>query len=146
MLVLNTILVALDEPKLPDSVVEALYQLSLGKEVTLVLSHVMPSDEDAPDRDVTMPGHAPADITYQQIEENLQDVQPPLSVVKTMIEIVSGDPTEEIIRLANIHQADLIILGSRGLTGLKRILQGSVSSQVLEAAPCSVMVIKPRVN
>ncbi|MGA9377200.1 MAG: universal stress protein, partial [Phormidium sp.] len=49
-----------------------------------------------------------------------------------------------IIRLANIHHADLIIIGSRGLTGLKRILERSVSSQVVEDAPCSVLLVKPR--
>ncbi len=59
------------------------------------------------------------------------------------IEIVTGDPAQEIIRLTNIYHADLIIIGSRGLTGVKRILQGSVSSQVVEDAPCSVLVVKP---
>jgi nucleotide-binding universal stress UspA family protein len=53
-----------------------------------------------------------------------------------------GEPTEEIIRLANIYRADLIVLGSRGLTGVNRILKGSVSSQVVSDAPCTVMVVK----
>jgi nucleotide-binding universal stress UspA family protein len=56
--------------------------------------------------------------------------------------MVTGDPSEEIIRLANIYQADLIVIGSRGLTGMNRILQGSVSSQVVENAHCSVLVVK----
>jgi nucleotide-binding universal stress UspA family protein len=34
------------------------------------------------------------------------------------------------------------VIGSRGLTGLQRILEGSVSSQVVADAPCSVLVIK----
>ncbi|CCH66944.1 hypothetical protein RINTHH_7890 [Richelia intracellularis HH01] len=45
---------------------------------------------------------------------------------------------------ANIHQADLIVIGSRGLTDMKRIIQGSVSSQVVEDAHCSVLVVKPK--
>jgi nucleotide-binding universal stress UspA family protein len=58
------------------------------------------------------------------------------------LEIVAGDPAEEIIRLANIYSVELIVIGSRGLTGLDRIVRGSVSSQVVEDAPCSILVVK----
>lgn len=82
-------------------------------------------------------------LPYLHIEKQLQSYQVKLPG-ESELEIVSGDPSEEIIRLANIYQADLIVIGSRGLTGVKRILQGSVSSQVVEDAPCSVLVVKPR--
>ncbi|HEY9738651.1 MAG TPA: universal stress protein [Trichocoleus sp.] len=142
----KTILVALDEPKLASDVIEALNQLQWQPDATLVLSHVMLPSEDIPNRDATLPGHAPADTTHQQLEEQLRHYQPALPPAKAVVEVVLGDPAEEIVRLANIHTADLIILGNRGLTGLNRILQGSVSSQVLEDAPCSVMVIKAKVS
>jgi nucleotide-binding universal stress UspA family protein len=48
----------------------------------------------------------------------------------------------EIIRLAHIYNVDLIILGTRGLTGVDRILARSISSEVVEQAPCTVMVVK----
>ncbi|MFO5527272.1 MAG: universal stress protein, partial [Cuspidothrix sp.] len=51
-----------------------------------------------------------------------------------------------IICLANIYKAELILIGSRGLTGMKRIVQGSVSSQVMEEANCSVLVVKPKIG
>ena len=50
---------------------------------------------------------------------------------------------EEILRLANIYQADLIILGTRGLKGVERIFHDSVSSQVVAEASCSVLVVYP---
>ena len=53
-----------------------------------------------------------------------------------------GQPAEVIIDVANQEQADLIVVGSRGLTGIKRYLLGSVSSKVSEHAPCSVMVVR----
>jgi nucleotide-binding universal stress UspA family protein len=81
-------------------------------------------------------------LPYLHIEKQLQSYQANLPG-ESIIEIVTGDPAEEIIRLANIYQVDLIAIGSRGLTGVKRIIQGSVSSQVVENAPCSVMVVKP---
>lgn len=142
----KTILVALDEAKLADDLLAVLNQFQWEPKAALVLCHVMSQSEDLPNRDVTLPGHAPVDVTYQQIEEALQTHTAKLPDAQVLIEVVLGDPAEELVRLVNIHGADLIILGNRGLTGLNRILQGSVSSQVLEEAPCSVMVIKPQAN
>lgn len=81
--------------------------------------------------------------SYLQVEKQLQSYQNRLAV-PSEIELVTGDPAEEIIRLANIHKANLIVIGSRGLTGLNRIVQGSVSSQVVEESPCSVLVVKAK--
>jgi nucleotide-binding universal stress UspA family protein len=53
-----------------------------------------------------------------------------------------GDPAEVIIQVANEQQADLIIVGNSGLTGIKRFLLGSVSSKVSHHAPCSVMIVR----
>jgi nucleotide-binding universal stress UspA family protein len=53
-----------------------------------------------------------------------------------------GEPAEVIIDIANQEQADLIVVGSRGLTGIKRYLLGSVSSKVSEHAPCNVMIVR----
>lgn len=53
-----------------------------------------------------------------------------------------GHPAEVITRVANEGSYDMIILGSRGLGGLKKLLLGSVSSAVLHEAKCSVLVVK----
>jgi nucleotide-binding universal stress UspA family protein len=55
-----------------------------------------------------------------------------------------GQPAEVIIDVANQEHADLIVVGSRGLTGIKRYLLGSVSSKVSEHAPCNVMIVRAR--
>jgi nucleotide-binding universal stress UspA family protein len=57
-----------------------------------------------------------------------------------------GDPADVIIQVANEQQADLIILGSSGLTGIKRFLLGSVSEKVSRHAPCSVMIVRSAEN
>jgi len=139
--VLKTILVALDGSEIQERVIQSLEELQLQPTTKIVLAHVVPAidlhQEVASDRPKPVEG-----LSYLQIEKQLQSYQTKLTGEST-IEIVTGDPAEEIIRLANIYQVDLIAIGSRGLTGVKRIIQGSVSSQVVENAPCSVMVVKP---
>lgn len=53
-----------------------------------------------------------------------------------------GDPADVIIRLAEELGAELIIVGSRGLSGLERFLLGSVSSKLAQHAPTSIMVVR----
>jgi nucleotide-binding universal stress UspA family protein len=56
------------------------------------------------------------------------------------IDIRSGDPAQEIVRAASDWKADLIVMGSRGRTGLARLLLGSVARKVVGHAPCSVLI------
>lgn len=56
------------------------------------------------------------------------------------------DPTysvvEAIVEAANAHKVDLIVVGSRGLSGFRKLLIGSVSSGVVNHAHCSVIVVR----
>lgn len=138
---LKTILVAVDSSEHTLAVIQFLKELQLQPATKIILAHVMPSPE--PDMDIAVDRpHTSEELLYQQVEKQLQSYQSDLPGDSTL-EIVTGDPAAEIIRLAHIHQADLIVIGSRGLTGLQRILEGSVSSQVVAEAPCSVLVVKP---
>jgi len=56
------------------------------------------------------------------------------------IDVRHGDPAHEIIRAATDWEADLIVMGTRGRTGLERLLLGSVARKVLQHAPCSVLI------
>ena len=58
--------------------------------------------------------------------------------------VVDGDPRERIVRTADEWAADLIVVGARGLTGLKEFVLGGVSSAVVRWAPCPVLVVKGR--
>ncbi|MGH7999033.1 MAG: universal stress protein [Brasilonema sp.] len=139
---LKTILVALDDSELADRVIQTLQELVLSKDSKVILCHVFAPSESEMELPADRPHPESSTFSYFHIEKQLQSYQT-LLPVESNIELVTGDPAEEIIRLANIYKADLIIIGSRGLTGLKRIVQGSVSSQVVEEANCSVLVVKP---
>lgn len=63
-------------------------------------------------------------------------------------EVRQGDPAHEIVASARNHGAGLVVVGTRGQTGLRRLILGSVARNVLLHAPCSVLVVRggPRVS
>jgi nucleotide-binding universal stress UspA family protein len=54
----------------------------------------------------------------------------------------TGRPAEEIVAAARAFDADLVVVGARGLGGMKRLLLGSVSEHVLRDARCPVLIVK----
>jgi nucleotide-binding universal stress UspA family protein len=58
--------------------------------------------------------------------------------------IPMGRPEEGIVKAAEFKQASLIIVGSHGRTGLKRLLMGSVAERVIGLASCPVLVVKKK--
>jgi nucleotide-binding universal stress UspA family protein len=57
-------------------------------------------------------------------------------------ELIFGEPAEVICQRARELEADLIVVGSRGLGRLDRLLTGSVSAAVVQQAPCPVLVAR----
>lgn len=55
-----------------------------------------------------------------------------------------GHPSDEIVRTAIETEADLVVVGSKGLTGSRLFLLGSVSQKVAKYSPCSVLMTKPK--
>jgi len=53
-----------------------------------------------------------------------------------------GIPADEIVKIAEENNADLIVMGTRGLTGTRHILLGSTADQVIRWAQCPVLVVK----
>lgn len=62
--------------------------------------------------------------------------------IKTEFTLNFGDPGRMICELAKTWEADLIILGRRGHSGLTELFLGSVSNYVLHHAPCSALTIQ----
>jgi nucleotide-binding universal stress UspA family protein len=57
---------------------------------------------------------------------------------------VEGRPFEEICRLAREQEIDLIMVATRGNTGLKHLLLGSTAERIVRYSPCPVLVVHPR--
>jgi len=63
--------------------------------------------------------------------------------IKARTILKEGHPADTIVRLAREEGFDMIVIGSRGLGGLKKLFLGSVSNAVIqEAVNCSVLVVK----
>ncbi len=62
--------------------------------------------------------------------------------VEASVSVRSGNPAGEIVRFARSAGSDLILMASHGLGGLLRMMLGSVTSRVVHAAPCSVLVTR----
>lgn len=72
----------------------------------------------------------------------LADVKPTDPSVPFEHRLVIGDPAAEIVAVAEEVKADLIVLGTHGRTGLKRLLMGSVAEAVVRKATCPVITFK----
>jgi nucleotide-binding universal stress UspA family protein len=61
---------------------------------------------------------------------------------RTSIHVAVGVPFVEIVRFSREAEADLIVMGSHGRTGLEHLLIGSVAERVVRKAACSVLVAR----
>ena len=59
--------------------------------------------------------------------------------------VTDGDVVSEIVRLVTALPADLVIMGTHGISGVKQLLLGSVTERVLREAPCPVLTVPPRI-
>ena|SRR5579871_1148790 len=79
---------------------------------------------------------------HKQLEALAWEVQQ--QGVKVHPTLKEGVPFREIPKAAKEMEADLIVLGTHGRTGLDRFLMGSVAEEVARRAPCPILLIKPK--
>lgn len=60
--------------------------------------------------------------------------------LKPVVHAASGAPEDAIVRIAEQEQADLIVVGNKGMKGARRLL-GSVPNAIAHKAPCSVLIV-----
>jgi nucleotide-binding universal stress UspA family protein len=101
---------------------------------------------------ISGPVGAPADLTdYYRLE--MEDANGAVNSVMSLAKNAGVDAklqvlrptasvTEAIIEFATAEKVDLIVVGTRGLGGFKKLLLGSVSGGVIANAPCSVLVVR----
>ena len=88
------------------------------------------------------------DDIQKNAAEQLKEVELKVKAegVEVTSNVVEGPPSERIVEYADRENADLIIIGTRGLTGLKHVFLGSVAERTLRHAGCPVMTVKAPSN
>jgi nucleotide-binding universal stress UspA family protein len=89
------------------------------------------------DQDRTEKARDAAQAETDQVLAELEGPRPESVTVKA----VHGFPAEELISAG--HDADMIVLGSRGAGGFTRLMMGSVAGQVAQHAHCPVLIVPP---
>jgi nucleotide-binding universal stress UspA family protein len=79
----------------------------------------------------------------QRLWQELRQIKSPLPDVQVEFVLSEEDPAKAIIHAAAERQCDLIVVGSHGRGGFKRLFMGSVADEVVRKAPCPVLVVKP---
>jgi nucleotide-binding universal stress UspA family protein len=98
----------------------------------------------------------PANVTYGEAEsvlepegyrrrlvEEVRKSTPVPADVPAEILLTEGDAAREILHTAASRACDLIVMSTHGLTGLRRLLAGSVAEKVVREAPCPVLTVRP---
>jgi nucleotide-binding universal stress UspA family protein len=83
-----------------------------------------------------------ADPDTDALREMLAKVKPTDPSVAYEHRLITGEPASSIVDLADSERADLIVLGTHGRTGLRRLLMGSVAEAVVRRARCPVFTFK----
>jgi nucleotide-binding universal stress UspA family protein len=81
-----------------------------------------------------------------EAEQNLARLAEPLRAQGLVVDVIvrEGYPATVIEEEAVDRQADLIVIGTRGLSGLKHLLLGSIAERVVQKSPCPVLTVKTR--
>ena len=89
---------------------------------------------------VGVPMHpAPADL--EPLRERLQEIRPDDETVECCHELILGFPGSSLVAYAGTNDIDLIVIGTHGRTGARRLLMGSVAEAVVRGASCPVLVV-----
>ena len=78
----------------------------------------------------------------EQTRQELARLAATISDLAVETQVVGGPPGPAIVQSAQGWNADLIVMGTHGRTGLSRLLMGSVAEHVIRNAACPVLTIK----
>jgi universal stress protein A len=91
-------------------------------------------------------GYIDMDEEAQRDQKRLEKIKPTIDDIKASHEIRFGTPAVMIVDFANEHDVDLIVMGTHGRTGVRRVVMGSVAEAVVRRAKCPVLAIKSAAN
>ena len=128
-----------------EAVRHALQLVREGLQASVVLANVQ---EPATLYEMLL-AHDPEVIEQVSARAGLHLLEPARTLVEQAevpyeLEVASGDPAHTLIDILENFGCDMVVMGARGMGTLRSALLGSVSHEVLHAAPVPVLIVKPR--
>lgn len=149
------ILIAVDPSPHSQEAVQFVKSVEWPEQAQIYLMHVIDMKQAPP----LLPSSGPADWdrvisqargelftnAKQFLEHTQQSIRGPrVFPVHTLV--AEGFPGEEILKAVEEHRIDVVILGTRGLSDVKRFLLGSTSDYIMREASCSVLLVRKKLS
>jgi len=143
-----TILAAVDFSDLTNFVIDEAIRHAVRDDATLHVVHIAPPAAPPATMDTAYPRRAP---TFQNLEHALLsrvgerlELAPAQPGQRLLTHVRTGPAADEIVDLAADLDADLILVGTHGRTGITRWVLGSVAERVARTANCPVLVVREK--
>ncbi len=139
MFALRKILVPRDFSECGEEAVQYAVDLArrVGAEVHLLFVEVLYADAYAP----ATVHKAPEEVLMERLLEGVQsETGTPVAVVRAVKRDIAAAPA--IVAYAEEHDIDVIVMGTHGRRGLRRLLMGSAAEEVVRTGPCPVLIAR----
>ena len=125
----QTILIPIDGTESSSETLLYIRSIAPQSESQIVLVHVTPNIDSA---NASIEIHPNVNEIHNELKQDGWNVERETRI---------GDPVHEIIKMAILLPATLILMSTHGRSGIERIRQGSVTEQVLKQSPCPVFIL-----
>ncbi|MCM3001316.1 universal stress protein [Paenibacillus rhizosphaerae] len=140
----DKMMVAIDQAEITNKLLDAAVEIAQNKQTQVTLVHV--SQEYVSNGMTYVPENFLEEILNEMEKAGLEQLQQAESKLKSAginpeTVHLKGDPAHEILNYARDTEQQLIIIGSRGLRGIKEMMLGSVSHKVSQLSNCPVLIM-----
>lgn len=141
----NKIMVAIDKAEITKKLLDATIEIARNKQTQVTLVNVV-SQEFVSNGMTYVPENFLEELLNEMEKASLEQLQQAKSKLESAginpeTVHLKGDPAHEILNYARDTEQQLIIIGSRGLRGIKEMMLGSVSHKVSQLSSCPVLIV-----
>lgn len=144
-MIASQILVAYDSSALADRALQKAIQFaSLSSASCIHIVHVYHTPAFAYEEDVRLIEKVRENALNEgkKVLEKAERAAKEAGALNVRTELLEGDSSQMLLHYAERESSDVIIMGSRGLSGLKELFLGSVSQTVVQGAKIPVFIVK----
>ena len=142
-MVFKKILIAIDNSPLSIRTAELGHSLSQKLNATIALVHVIHLTPVIGGGEVNVTSTEFVEELRKEGKELMNKTARHLGDAKISTFLPEGKPFDEILKIAEEWNAGIIVMGSHGHTGVKRLVLGSVAEHVLRHSKCPVFIVPP---